>query len=112
LEIELSFRRWRSEDLQNQLRDLYNMLFRYNKTNDEPDGAVEMGKSGMFSVKSVYTHLHRNSVAKDNRQFWKAKIPLKIKIFMWLVMQNAILTKDNLLKRKWVGGPSCAFSSR
>jgi hypothetical protein len=24
-------------------------------------------------------------------------------------IENAILTKDNLLKRKWKGDPSCAF---
>jgi hypothetical protein len=40
---------------------------------------------------------------------WKAKAPLKIKIFMWLVAQGAILTKDNLGKRKWKGNMSCAF---
>jgi hypothetical protein len=26
---------------------------------------------------------------------------------MWLVEQNAILTKDNLLKKKWQGTPDC-----
>jgi hypothetical protein len=28
---------------------------------------------------------------------------------MWLVSQDAILTKDNLCKRKWKGNSSCAF---
>jgi len=28
---------------------------------------------------------------------------------MWLVSQNAILTKDNLIKRKWKGDKTCAF---
>jgi hypothetical protein len=28
---------------------------------------------------------------------------------MWLVSQNAILTKENLVKRKWKGNKSCAF---
>ena len=28
---------------------------------------------------------------------------------MWPTLQNAILTKDNLLKRKWKGSPNCAF---
>ena len=40
---------------------------------------------------------------------WQAKIPLKIKIFMWLIYNNAILTKDNLVKRKWVGDERCSF---
>ena len=28
---------------------------------------------------------------------------------MWLTLQNAILTKDNLLIRKWKGSPNCGF---
>ena len=28
---------------------------------------------------------------------------------MWLLSQNAILTKDNLIKRKWKGEKTCAF---
>ena len=43
------------------------------------------------------------------KHVWKAKISYKIKIFMWLVENNAILTKDNMLKRHWVGSPTCHF---
>ena len=105
----LYFKRWLSEDLQNQLWDLHNMLFRF-KTNDQSDGVIwKWEKSGLFSVKSVYKHLFSNCDGVNNKQLWKAKLPLKIKIFMWLTLQNAILTKDNLLKRKWKGNPACAF---
>ena len=40
---------------------------------------------------------------------WRAKISLKIKIWLWLIEQNAILTKDNLTKRNWSGDSTCAF---
>jgi hypothetical protein len=40
---------------------------------------------------------------------WKVKIPEKIRIFMWLVEQKAILTKDNMIKRKWTTDPGCYF---
>jgi hypothetical protein len=66
-------------------------------------------KTGNFSVKSMYKHLFRNDEGEENKQLWKAKFPLKVKIFMWLTLQNSILTKDNLLKRKWKGSPKCAF---
>jgi hypothetical protein len=29
---------------------------------------------------------------------WKIKIPLKIKVFLWLLYREVILTKDNLVK--------------
>jgi hypothetical protein len=32
---------------------------------------------------------------------WKIKIPLKIKVFLWLLYREVILTKDNLVKRNW-----------
>jgi hypothetical protein len=50
-------------------------------------------------------------VGESNRRIWKAKIPLKIKVFMWLINQNAILTKDNMLKRNWQGDQHCKFCS-
>ena len=37
---------------------------------------------------------------------WKLKVPLKIK-----VQRGVILTKDNLLKRRWKGGSKCCFCS-
>lgn len=41
---------------------------------------------------------------------WKGKIPTEIKIFLWMVSNNAILTKDNVIKRNWPGDPTCYFS--
>jgi zinc-binding in reverse transcriptase len=40
---------------------------------------------------------------------WESSIPFKIQIILWLPQQNRILTKDNLLKRKWKGDPKCVF---
>jgi hypothetical protein len=30
-------------------------------------------------------------------------------VFMWLVEQGAILTKDNMVKRRWQGNHGCLF---
>jgi hypothetical protein len=40
---------------------------------------------------------------------WKAKLPEKIKSFIWLVAQKVILTKDNMKRKKWKGNPGCYF---
>lgn len=34
---------------------------------------------------------------------------MKIKIFLWLLANDAILTKENLRKRNWQGDPRCVF---
>jgi hypothetical protein len=106
---KLKFRRWLHEDLQNQLRRLQDIVYRCCTNGNKDRARWDWEKSGVFSVKSTYKHLCKNEYGPHNRKIWKAKIPLKIKIFMWLVSQNAILTKDNLCKRKWKGNKSCAF---
>jgi hypothetical protein len=57
----------------------------------------------------MYQHLEKNLAGSHNKWIWKAKVPLKIKIFLWQLFQNAILTRDNLKKRKWGGSPLCSF---
>jgi hypothetical protein len=34
---------------------------------------------------------------------WKAKIPQRIEVFLWLVLKNRILSKVNLKIRNWRG---------
>jgi hypothetical protein len=36
-------------------------------------------------------------------------LPHKIKVFLWLVLKNKILTKDNLRKRNWQDSLDCVF---
>jgi hypothetical protein len=78
--------------------------------NDEED-IVKWGgdNNGKFTVKAMYDQLTVNDSGKAHTRIWKAKIPYKIKIFLWLTENEAILTKDNMIKRKWVGDPSCQF---
>ena len=51
----------------------------------------------------------KNDYGFYHKRIWKDKIPAKIKIFLWLLSCNALVTKDNLQKRNWLGDPSCAF---
>ena len=39
----------------------------------------------------------------------KASKERKIKIFLWYLKRDVILTKDNLIKRGWKGDTKCAF---
>jgi hypothetical protein len=78
--------------------------------NDEKEQSLwKWTSSRKFTVKSVYEHLTKDGRGESNKRIRKAKIPEKIKIFMWLAEQKAILTKDNLIRRKWKGSPGCYF---
>ena len=68
-----------------------------------------MHKSGGFSTRSVYDLMTSGDTGHPFSHIWKARIPHRIKIFMWLYENKAILTKENLLRRNWQGDPSCYF---
>lgn len=67
------------------------------------------GKNNCFTVKAVYDSLSLSENGSLNKYIWKGKVPPKIKIFLWLLVNNAILTKDNLRTRNWNGDPRCVF---
>jgi hypothetical protein len=76
--------------------------------NDNKDNVIwKWTPSRQFTVKSVYMHLTRDENGETYKEIWKAKIPLKIKIFIWMVAQSAILTKENMISRNWQGDPAC-----
>ena len=58
--------------------------------------------TGQFSVKTMYAALINNGV-RLSQEIWRAKMPMKIKIFMWYLKRGVILTKDNLARRNWNG---------
>jgi hypothetical protein len=47
----------------------------------------------------MYEHLTMNDNGLEYKAIWKAKIPKRLKFFMWLTAQKSILTKDNMIKR-------------
>jgi len=57
----------------------------------------------------MYSALLDVRVLPINKSVWKLKIPLKVKIFIWLLHRGVILTKDNLAKRNWKGSKQCCF---
>ena len=90
---------------------IVNLAFSYNFENSSDVISWSWGKGGKFTTKSVYDHLSSEDVGPNFKHLWKAKIPYKIKIFLWLLENGAVLTKDNLIKRNWVGDPSSLFCS-
>jgi hypothetical protein len=65
--------------------------------------------SGQFFVSLMYMAMIDSDIVPHNIFLWKLKIPLKVKVFLWLLYRKVILTKDNLLKRNWQGAATCCF---
>jgi hypothetical protein len=68
--------------------------------NDQEKGKVKwtIGQSGKFKVKDLYLQMRADGIY-PYKFIWKIKMSLKVKVFMWLVSKNCILTKDNLMRR-------------
>lgn len=64
--------------------------------------------NGKFSVKSHQAALLLSNSPRVNRDLWSLKVPLKIKIFLWYLQKDVLLTKDNLAKYSWQGSLNCA----
>jgi len=106
---QLNFKRWLTPILFYQWLGVVNEIYMHNFQNNEDIPRWRWNKNNCFSTKSVYDFLNKDNSGNRFKHVWKAKIPYKIKIFMWLVENNAVLTKGNLLKRHWVGSPTCHF---
>jgi hypothetical protein len=57
----------------------------------------------------VYKDLSKAGIDRSFKHLRKAKIPLKIKVWLWLIWHNAIATKDTMTERGWTGNPFCQF---
>jgi hypothetical protein len=63
-------------------------------------------------MKSHYLALIHSDVPNLNKQLWKLKVPLKIKIFLWYLRKEVVLTKDNLAKQNWKRSYYVAFVTK
>lgn len=66
--------------------------------------------SGKYTTKSMYRALSFRGVIVVRRQrLWKNRLPLKIKVFLWLATQDRIPTGVQLKKKQWKGGEKCVL---
>lgn len=105
----VSFRRWLFVDLRTCWDKILNDTMKFQLDNDSDVIFWSLEKSGKYSVKSLYNGLTKNESGNYHKRIWKGKIPEKIKIFLWLIANDAILTRENMKKRNWQGDPSCVF---
>lgn len=91
------------EELQNLLSDI--------QLNIERDYMIwKLTKTGVYKAKSLYQAISFGGV-KDciMQDLWRSPIPLKIKIFFWLMLRGKIQVVSQLEKMKWADSRSCKF---
>jgi hypothetical protein len=66
--------------------------------------------SKMFTTSSLYKLRMTGGVAKKlNRQIWKCKVPLKVRIFLWQDLQDRLQTGQQLRAMGWKGSECCVL---
>ena len=108
-QAQLSFTRWFSPFLFDSWISLIDEVYAYPFANTADSISWRGGKGGRFTTKSVYDMLTYDDQGLSYKFIWKAKIPHRIKLFLWLLENQVVLTKDNMIKRNWQGDPSCYF---
>ncbi|WMV45534.1 hypothetical protein MTR67_038919 [Solanum verrucosum] len=100
---DMSFGRFLNDWEVERMIQFYNTLEQAKSLNFEEDRLLwKMDKDGTFKVKSAYKLLDIAIETKEGwpwKMIWKGKIPHKEACFTWLVAHQAVLTRDNLMKR-------------
>ncbi|KAJ4799837.1 RNA-directed DNA polymerase (reverse transcriptase)-related family protein [Rhynchospora pubera] len=80
-------------------------------SNNNPAMSWRWTASGLYTSASAYAMLSDSGVRSPyHLKLWKVKAPPKVKIFIWLLLQDRLLTQQNLLLRNWpanIGCPCC-----
>ena len=100
----LKFRRFLREETKDMWCNLIDTCSHVRLTNSSDRVRWLLTRSGTFSVKSLYSFLIAKRVSIPYRKLWNLKLPLRIKVFCWILIKDRILTKENLKKRggrKW-----------
>lgn len=106
----VSFKRQFDEIMHTEWGDILQFISSMSFTHASDKLAWKWEMSGVFSVKSLYRFLNFGGVKVSHALlWWQIPVPHKIKVFMWLMTKNKILTKSNLRKRGWKGSVQCQF---
>jgi hypothetical protein len=106
--INLTFRRNFGEVQTQEWLDLSNML-QGTALSSFPDSIRWcLDKKGVYTTISLYNEIFFPGFEnKWMMCIWTAKIPLKIKIFLWQVCNDKIQSAEQLKKRNWEGPVEC-----
>jgi hypothetical protein len=79
----------------------------------ETDSLIwQYDSSGVYSASSLYAIINFRGITPIFiPAVWKIVVPPRIHVFLWLIMHNKIMTRDNMKKRKLNKPEDCVFCS-
>lgn len=107
--LNVSFRRALVGDKLTAWLDLVSKVLNVTLTDANYSFVWGLTNNLSFTVKSLYSDMMQENMIIDKCLVWKLRLPLKIKVFLWYLKKGVLLTRDNLIKRKWKGESKCCF---
>ena len=68
-----------------------------------------MGVTSSLAYELIVSAHESLSTNKTMVQIWNFNIPLKLKCFVWLILENRINTLDILSRKGWIGPSRCCL---
>jgi hypothetical protein len=71
----------------------------------------QYNSSGKYSVQSLYAVVNDRGIKQVfTPVMWKVNVPPRLHIFLWLLANNKVLTRQNLAKKRKLDNISRLFS--
>lgn len=93
----------------NEWEELRTKLQGVHPTRGGDEVSWKLEASGCFSTGSLYKEIFKANNPCDLSGIWKARLPAKIKIFLWQVVRNRITSGDQVQKRHGPGNGKCVW---
>jgi hypothetical protein len=108
--LRLSFRRTVDRALMTQWEELTQIVNCIHLSDEEDVIVWHYTSSCVYSAQSIYAIVNNRGVRQIYTPVvWKILIPPKPHIFLWLMANNKVLTRDNLAKSKHLDDKACLF---
>ena len=86
------------------------MLHHFNLQQGEDIPIWVLDKSGNYTTRSMYRFLTFGGVVNSRmKKIWSARLPMKIKVFLWLAIEDRIQSGVALKHKSWKGDPNCSL---
>jgi len=113
IDWNIAFRRSLSISEKQDLDDLILLLNQIDLVDGNDNVLWDLEKSKVFSTKSLYSFITNMGVTLQNSgSFWKIRVPLKVKIFLWQVNNDKLQNATTLKHRGWRGSHLCCLCQK
>jgi hypothetical protein len=108
--LRFTFRRTISSDVMAQWLEVLQIAESLIFSDAEYAIIWQYNSSGKYAVQTLYAIVNERGVRQNFALvMWRIPIPPRLHVFLWLLANNKVLTRDNLAKRRQVDDKTCLF---